>query len=111
MRNESCTQGCRKWGNREGASWEIIHARGKLISLLHIYIISKINLQISQVKSIIRQELHENYKTDCTNFLAQSRWSNTWPCNATVTPTYQWWSHTVAGHVQGCQLGIFEARF
>jgi len=25
-------QGCRKCGNREGASWEIIHARGKLVS-------------------------------------------------------------------------------
>jgi len=25
-------QGCRKCGNREGASREIVHARGKLIS-------------------------------------------------------------------------------
>jgi len=31
--------------------------------------------------------LQTNHKTDSKNFLAQSRWSNTWPCDATITPT------------------------
>jgi len=51
-------QGCRKCGNQEGASREIVHARGKLISC-----------KSSKIK-IIRKELQENHKTDCTNFLA-----------------------------------------
>ena len=46
-------QGCRKCGNREGASQEIIHTHGKLISC--------------KQNQTIRQELQKNNKARCTN--------------------------------------------
>jgi len=41
----------------------------------------------SHIKSNNMLQIARNYKMDYTNFLAQSRWSNTWPCDTTVMPT------------------------
>jgi len=52
------------------------------------YMLARNQSAASQVKSNNMPRIaKKKHKTDCTNFLAWSRWSNTWPCDATVTPT------------------------